>query len=81
MATQKYPNLRVVVLELAPDGNDANQEQLIRRYWNKWFTDMGIPTEHYQLMLNNVSPSITARALEQVMLAPSKQPKSVAITK
>lgn len=81
MATQKYPGLRVLVLELAPDGNDATQGQLIRKYWNKWFDEMGIATDHRQLMLNNASPSLVQKALEQVMHAPIHSGSAVATLK
>lgn len=78
MATQKYPDLRVLVLELASDGNDATQGQLIRKYWTKWFDEMGISSEHRQLLLNNASPSITAKALQQLMQASAQAPRPVA---
>lgn len=81
IATQKYPNLRVLVLELAPHGNDAIQRQLIRKYWTKWFDEMGIPSEYRQLLPNNASPSLTANALQQLMQAPAQAPRAVATVK
>jgi hypothetical protein len=81
MASQKYPDLRVVVLELAPHGNDATHEQLILRYWNKWFLEMGIPAEHYKLLLNNVPPGIIEKAVLDMMNAPAVGTKAVAALK
>jgi hypothetical protein len=79
MATQKYPDLRVLVLELAAHNNDATQGLLLRKYWTKWFDEMGIPNEHRQLMLNNASPSLTAKSLQQLMQASAQAPKAIAI--
>ena len=81
MSSQKYPDLRVVVLELSPAGNNSFHEQLIRGYWNKWFQEMGIPSEHYKLLLNNTPPSNTENALVEVMTAPNKQSQPLAAAK
>lgn len=56
-----YSNLEVVVLEVNPNSNSLNDEDVIRAYFNKWFTEMKVSKS---LVYNTDIPENTKIRLE-----------------
>jgi hypothetical protein len=70
---KKFPNLRVILLELNPKEDWAGEYTLLTSIWAKWFTEMGITSYSFVKddNINEVNESI--EKLMQVKLPGNKQ--------
>jgi hypothetical protein len=60
-------DLEVLALEITPSNDHKNDEDILKEYLGKWFTDMGIGADHFACY-NTDLPEYTRKKIEEFMI-------------